>query len=283
LKNKWLAAILNILPGAGYLYLGVRTPFAVVLLLMLPVALIAGTADPALNGSNANTPISWGIFAILATPLIAFVVDAFNETKRANELLSAKPKVPTVKKQETSATLKPQPIPQHVVGKTPINISVSMSKSFRVGQFLVLSCISFSAVWPLTDSSAGHLLAPSVAIIIVALLIGFLYWLFIIVASKARYELHGSMLMHFPVRKTLNLEQLTQARMKSRSSLLLKDADGNSALFSSRYYSASALAPLFLAIRPYVLARAVEKDDTTVAKLDAFVERYGAVTRVGTP
>lgn len=87
MKNKWLAAALNILPGAGYLYLGVRTPFAVLLLLMLPVVIIAGVADPAIsNSSDSSSTLSWGIIAILLTPMIAFMVDAFNEAGRVNNV-----------------------------------------------------------------------------------------------------------------------------------------------------------------------------------------------------
>jgi len=85
LKNKWLAGILNILPGVGYLYVGVRTPFAVILLLILPAIIIGGTLDPALNSSaDTNSSMSWGVALFFGVPIVAFVVDAYLAAKEHN-------------------------------------------------------------------------------------------------------------------------------------------------------------------------------------------------------
>ena len=85
MRNKWIAGALNILPGAGYLYIGTRKPFAVLLLINCPLLLIVGgIADPQWIEEYAN--IRWTIWDTLVTMtgLAAFVVDAYFEAIRVN-------------------------------------------------------------------------------------------------------------------------------------------------------------------------------------------------------
>lgn len=154
MKNKWLAAFLNILPGAGYLYLGVRIPFAVILLLMLPVVIFAGIADPALSSpsSDSSSGFSWGVILILLTPAIAFVVDAFNEAGRVNGLRSAaksaeKPR-PAHEPKTVATVAEDVPKPPHKTEphKAGHAAATDAATPFVVGpaKFVILSIITFS-------------------------------------------------------------------------------------------------------------------------------------------
>ena len=109
MKNKWLAGMLNIIPGLGYLYLGTRIPFAFILLLMWPALVIAGSFDPALAASpSGNTGLSWGILLVLAIPALAFMVDAYNEAIQASR--TAIPAEP-IKESRQPVKPKDQPAP----------------------------------------------------------------------------------------------------------------------------------------------------------------------------
>ena len=83
MKNKWLAAALNLIPGIGYIYIGgTRLVFGVMLLIFWLVNILAGLYGPAVVD---NTPSSiWDILIPLAL-VSAFVVDAYLEAKRYNE------------------------------------------------------------------------------------------------------------------------------------------------------------------------------------------------------
>jgi len=76
-KNPWLAGILNIIPGLGYLYLGKRRVFSYLLLLIFLMGIIDGFINP--NQKIPNTPIFWTSLIIV---LFAFMYDAFNEARR---------------------------------------------------------------------------------------------------------------------------------------------------------------------------------------------------------
>lgn len=86
MKNKWLAAILNILPGAGYLYTGTRTPFAVILLSLLPATVVVGLTDPYMQTTETtDTTMSWGVIVILLIPTIALMVDGYMAAIESNK------------------------------------------------------------------------------------------------------------------------------------------------------------------------------------------------------
>lgn len=94
MKNKWLAAFLNVIPGLGYLYLETRTPFAVLLISFLPVTIVLSAIGAAIDPTWANSgadDVYRGWDAIMLLPvLIPFMVDAFFETGRVNTLRMAK-------------------------------------------------------------------------------------------------------------------------------------------------------------------------------------------------
>src|SRR6266571_6685632 len=82
MKNKWLAAALNLIPGIGYIYLGeTRIVFGVMLLLFWVAYIAAFMLDPMPGGSVPFTP--WDALVILMFEA-AFVTDAFIEAKRFN-------------------------------------------------------------------------------------------------------------------------------------------------------------------------------------------------------
>ena len=106
MKNKYLAAFLNAIPGLGYLYLGVRIPFACLLLLSCLVIFTGVLLDPAY--ANAPTPETTGwdvVFTLLI--VAAFVVDAFLEAKKINQAQLASAALGT----KTAQGVHPKPAP----------------------------------------------------------------------------------------------------------------------------------------------------------------------------
>ncbi len=75
-KNPWIAAILNIIPGLGYLYLGKRRIFAILLLLTTLLGMLFSYL-----GFLKEVPITplYGISLIIY--FIAYVYDAYEEAK----------------------------------------------------------------------------------------------------------------------------------------------------------------------------------------------------------
>lgn len=84
MKNKWLAAALNIVPGIGYLYGGTRVPFGVLLLMIWPISIIGATIDPTWVESGAELPWMTMDWITLAAAEIPFIVDAYLEVERNN-------------------------------------------------------------------------------------------------------------------------------------------------------------------------------------------------------
>lgn len=83
MKNKWIAAVLNVMPGIGYLYAGVRTSFALLLLAIWPLTVIASvTTSPEVAASEAPMRI-WDWLPIVPIEL-AFIVDGYREAERVN-------------------------------------------------------------------------------------------------------------------------------------------------------------------------------------------------------
>ena len=85
MKNKWLAAALNFIPGLGYLYVGNRIPFAVLLLAMWPLLFISGLTMSAeeLAASSEVTYRVWDYLPFLA-PSAGFIVDGYFDAQQAN-------------------------------------------------------------------------------------------------------------------------------------------------------------------------------------------------------
>jgi len=80
-KNPWIAAILNIIPGLGYLYLGKRKVFSYLLLSFFLIGILDSFLNP--GGEIPNTPLFW--FAMIIV-FLAFMYDAFNEAKKSNQI-----------------------------------------------------------------------------------------------------------------------------------------------------------------------------------------------------
>jgi hypothetical protein len=86
MKNPWIAGGLNLIPGLGYLYVGVRTVFAGLLLGGVVAMFVAGF-DPALSDVNAvseSTPFSpWEVLGMVLLGA-SFIVDGYKEAIRVN-------------------------------------------------------------------------------------------------------------------------------------------------------------------------------------------------------
>ncbi len=75
-KNPLLAAIFNIIPGVGYLYVGKRKVFAFLLLAAVIVGLVEGYVN--MNISDVYNIYYWiGSFLVM----IAFMYDAYDEAR----------------------------------------------------------------------------------------------------------------------------------------------------------------------------------------------------------
>ena len=92
-KEPGIAAVLNIIPGLGYLYVGTRKTFAILLLVGLLLTVIS-YFDPATSEYiTESTEMEVSIFALggLVAMILfaaAFIVDAYQEAKRVNKKLS---------------------------------------------------------------------------------------------------------------------------------------------------------------------------------------------------
>jgi uncharacterized membrane protein len=85
MKNKWLAAALNIVPGLGYLYAGVRTPFAILLLAVWPLSFASAWVTPMEDIETLNSVAynPWD-FLMYAAIIAGFTIDAYFEAIRIN-------------------------------------------------------------------------------------------------------------------------------------------------------------------------------------------------------
>lgn len=89
-KDKWIATFLNILPGAGYIYLGTRKPFALLLLSILPFMVIASMTWPEWSSSSEATTMTLPDFGLTALILGAFMTDAYYEAEAVNKKMKKK-------------------------------------------------------------------------------------------------------------------------------------------------------------------------------------------------
>jgi hypothetical protein len=84
MKNKKVAAALNLLPGLGYLYLGRRRVFAALLIASTVFGLI-GVFDPAFLEAEDTYVSTWYLITSLVSFVAveaAFVYDAYQEAVR---------------------------------------------------------------------------------------------------------------------------------------------------------------------------------------------------------
>lgn len=85
-KKPGIAAVLNLVPGLGYLYLGTRRIFAILLLASIVLMVAIPYLDPRMGEYTPSEPSLWDGLAFLSLVafLAAFVVDAYLEAKRVN-------------------------------------------------------------------------------------------------------------------------------------------------------------------------------------------------------
>jgi hypothetical protein len=80
-KMPWLAALLNLLlPGAGYLYIGKRKVFAIILMTGMVIGYFGGTSTTGLSMLDKAA-----IFTSALLFVVAFSYDAYIEALEANE------------------------------------------------------------------------------------------------------------------------------------------------------------------------------------------------------
>ena len=80
-KSPFVAAWLNIIPGLGYLYLGRRRVFAILLLVSMVLGIITAF-DPAYEAYVENVgPTLWDLLSLISLVAIevAFIYDAYHE------------------------------------------------------------------------------------------------------------------------------------------------------------------------------------------------------------
>ncbi len=81
MKKPWLAGLLNIVPGVGYLYVGVRKTFSYLLLLSLAIAILECFIYSEVWDWYSSAPITWLCVIYLFLFLMAFILDGYNEAK----------------------------------------------------------------------------------------------------------------------------------------------------------------------------------------------------------
>lgn len=80
-KKPWLAALLNLIPGLGYLYLGVRKGFSYLLLASMALFLVDYIAFEAVREWLDSEPMTIVTFMMYTLATIAFIYDAYAEAK----------------------------------------------------------------------------------------------------------------------------------------------------------------------------------------------------------
>lgn len=80
-KKPWLAALLNLLPGLGYLYLGTRKIFSYLLLATLALFLADYITSEEVRNWWDSEPATILTFLMYVTATIAFVYDAYAEAQ----------------------------------------------------------------------------------------------------------------------------------------------------------------------------------------------------------
>lgn len=86
MKNRALAATLNLIPGLGYLYLGRRRMFGA-LLIAASGLYLASLLDPAVMAREDSYVSTWEFVTTMAGAVVveaAFVYDAYREATRSD-------------------------------------------------------------------------------------------------------------------------------------------------------------------------------------------------------
>ena len=282
MKNKWLAAILNILPGLGYLYLGVRTNFAAILLLLLPTVIFAGSLDPTLS-SGPDTGLSWGTILILAIPMIAFMVDAYSEANRVNAAQSNQPS------DMLTASLAPVTgpfiIPEsalppithggHTYGAPEAtgDPSATISVAPNRANILARSVPTTGAVLLLAFQFGARTasLLTSLEIVGINVFVLLLVWVFIIrMAFFSKYELSGPILRNTVSKKTVDLTRLVSVKARNQSLVFQDDQSHRVTIALTGTFPKSQVALLLKMIRPYMLTPAA-RNDNIIQLVDTFI------------
>jgi len=89
MKSPALAAILNIIPGLGYLYLGIRRVFALILLVSIVFIGLDYFFDPNAE-AYYDIPVTVWYYLYVVTATVAFIVDAFLEGRKLRQAFLAK-------------------------------------------------------------------------------------------------------------------------------------------------------------------------------------------------
>src|SRR5690242_2882972 len=101
MKNAWLAAILNLFPGIGYIYIGgSRLVFGIMLVSFWPIVIIgtliqqifqpnifsntSATPNSALDTTSIPVPV--GVVTAIVLVWISFAVDAYLEVQQGNRI-----------------------------------------------------------------------------------------------------------------------------------------------------------------------------------------------------
>jgi hypothetical protein len=87
MKNPTITALLNIIPGVGYLYVGRKSVFAILLILGLVLSMTSSYLDPRLAEYYASTEFSlWDWVALLGflSAVGGFMYDAYQEAEIYN-------------------------------------------------------------------------------------------------------------------------------------------------------------------------------------------------------
>jgi choline-glycine betaine transporter len=87
MKNPTIAALLNIIPGVGYLYVGRKSIFAILLILGLVFSVTSSYLDPRLTEYYASAEFSlWDWFALLGllSAVRGFMYDGYQEAEIYN-------------------------------------------------------------------------------------------------------------------------------------------------------------------------------------------------------
>ena len=92
MKNPTVATLLNVIPGLGYLYLGRKKPFAILLLAAMALNLFAIIFYPVIAEYQDMPMTVWDWVAMLAFVLFeaAFMYDAHHEAMLAQKEASRK-------------------------------------------------------------------------------------------------------------------------------------------------------------------------------------------------
>lgn len=94
MKKPWLASLLNVIPGLGYIYLNRKRAFAWWLIVSDVFGLISMFSPTTYGGADATLTL-WDLAAILGGILliVAFMVDVHAEAQKLNAKIHKAPDI----------------------------------------------------------------------------------------------------------------------------------------------------------------------------------------------